>query len=277
MVFLLCAVVAICIGLFLYWQDSDIVTTNFTYISKELPPAFDGFKIVQVSDLHNKSFGKDQSYLIKKVKAAAPDMIVVTGDLIDSHRPDTDAAMAFIRQAEGIAPVYFVPGNQEMRSDVYEQLSGQLGQAGVILLNNQRANINRKDGSITVIGLQDIEFLKETRKSKPVQKFQAILADIKKDVPGFTLLLSHRPEYLDMYASQNINLVLSGHAHGGQIRLPFLGGLYAPGQGWLPKYTAGSYTEIVTTMFVSRGLGNSEFPFRVFNRPEIVAVTLKNK
>jgi len=110
-----------------------------------------------------------------------------------------------------------------------------------------------------------------------LDEFRTLLADVCREKTGFSILLAHRPEYLELYAAQNIDIVFSGHAHGGQIRLPVIGGLFAPGQGWNPKYTCGFYRQKETTLVVSRGLGNSEFPFRVFNRPEIVILTLKTK
>jgi predicted MPP superfamily phosphohydrolase len=259
---------------FFYWQDNDIVTTNISFANKKIPSVFEGFKILQVSDLHNKNFGKNQFRLIQKIKDLAPDTIVITGDLIDCHRPDVETAMVFIRQAVRIAPVYYVPGNQEARTDEYENLAGKLKAAGALLLENAGVRIGRYGETINLTGAQDIEFLKTGKKGKPLQAFKKRLDYLAPDEEGFTILLSHRPEYLNLYASENVDLVFSGHAHGGQVRLPFLGGLYAPGQGLLPKYTSGLYTQGDTSMIVSRGLGNSEFPLRVFNRPELILVTL---
>lgn len=272
-------VICICVAaltiLFLYWQDNDIITTNISYTNNKIPSVFSGFKILQVSDLHNKKFGKDQSWLIRKIEEADPDIIVITGDLIDYHRLDVDTAMSFINKVIKISPVYYVPGNHERYSGLYDQLSEQLMQAGITVLNNQKVELNRQGDFITVIGVMDAEFVKQTKKSKPGGQFRLNLSELLKDTEGFSILLSHRPEHLELYAQENADLVFCGHAHGGQIRLPFLGGLFAPGQGWLPKYTSGLYTKGNTSMIVSRGLGNSEFPFRVFNRPELVLVTLE--
>lgn len=270
----ICCLAALAV-LFLYWQNNDIVTTNIVLSNEKIPSAFEGFKVLHVSDLHNKNFGKNQSGLIQKVREAAPDIIVITGDLIDYHRLDVPTAMSFIRQTIPIAPVYYVPGNHEKHSGVYDQLSEQLSGAGVTVLNNQKAELSRGNQALTIAGIKDAEFEKQTKKSKPGGQFQRNLAGLLENINEFSILLSHRPEYLDLYASENADLVFCGHAHGGQIRLPSLGGLFAPGQGLLPKYTSGLYTKGNTSMIVSRGLGNSEFPFRVFNRPELILVTLK--
>jgi len=263
------------IAVFLYCQDNGIQTTTYTYFSKKLPVAMNGFKIVHLSDLHNKRFGKNQRRLQKTIGSLSPDVILITGDIIDCHRTDLKAAMELIRAAVQIAPVYYAPGNHECKSNQYGRLSPMLAEAGVHVLNNRAVKTQCKGADFTLAGVKDIEFLKETKKSKPTKEFGALLADVLNNKTGFTMLLAHRPEYFDLYASQGADLVFSGHAHGGQIRLPLIGGLFAPGQGWNPKYTAGLYYIHSSAMFVSRGLGNSEFPFRMFNRPEVVAVTLK--
>jgi uncharacterized protein len=274
MIVALCIVLVVLIIIFLYWQDNGVKATGYAYLYKKIPPAFDGFKIVHISDLHNKKFGSGQRRLVEVVQNAAPDMIVISGDLIDCHRTDIESAMELIHAAVQIAPVYYVPGNHECKSNVYGELSPKLQEAGVSVLNNQSAQIRHADATITVLGAIDIEFLKKDKKSKPIEEFVASLTDLCSHKEGFTMLLSHRPEYLELYASQDVDLVFSGHAHGGQVRLPFIGGLFAPGQGWTPAYTSGLYRKDATTLLVSRGLGNSEFPFRVFNRPEVVALTL---
>ena len=192
--------------LFFYWQDNDIVTSNISFANEKIPSAFDGFKIVQVSDLHNKNFWKDQSGLIRKIEKASPDIIVITGDLIDYHRLDVDTAMTFIRQAVRIAPVFYVPGNHEKYSGIYDQLSGQLGQTGVTVLNNQKTELNRRGETITIIGIKDAEFVKQTKKSKAGEEFRQNLAGLLKDTDGLRILLSHRPEYLELYARENADL-----------------------------------------------------------------------
>jgi len=254
---------------FLYWQNNDILTTRIDYENKKIPTAFNGFVIVQISDLHNMRFGKDQNVLLKQIRDTNPDLIAVTGDVIDNIRTDFAVAMEFLRGAVQIAPVYYVPGNHEARISNYDELVRLMRDAGVNILENKQIRLEREGTSIELTGIID-PFFQAAEDSLESLDFS--------DPSVFRILLSHRPELIKLYASNKIDLVLTGHAHGGQIRIPYLmAGLIAPNQGFFPKYTSGLYIASETTEIVSRGLGNSTFPFRVFNRPEIVVVTLKNK
>ena len=264
----------ILIGVFLYWQNNCLVVTNITYKNENIPESFNGYKIVQISDLHNKRFGDNQKYLLEKIEKIKPDIIVVTGDVIDRREYNLEVAMEFIRGAVLIAPVYYVSGNHEAWSNKYVEIKRELEKAGVEVLDDTSIRIYRNDEFINLVGLSDPDFLtSDYLEGTDSSKLEKTLIELSK-VEGFKILLSHRPELIDIYAENDIELVLSGHAHGGQIRLPFIGGLVAPDQGLLPKYTSGTYTNKNTTMVVSRGLGNSVFPFRIFNRPEIVVVSL---
>lgn len=254
---------------FCYFENNSLVVTNIEYVNKKIPQVFNNFKILQISDLHNKEFGKDQSYLVKHTKEIAPDIIVITGDLIDGRRTNIDIAIEYVKQAKEIAPIYFVSGNHEEYSNVYHDLEKRLEELGVIILDDKRQIIEKDGEELTLLGLKDPTFV------QGASTFEEKLKELKEKDYNFTILLSHRPEYINLYSNDDIDLVFSGHAHGGQVRIPFVGGLYAPGQGLFPKYTSGIYNENNTSMVVSRGLGNSVFPLRVFNRPELVVVTLK--
>lgn len=267
--------IVICIA-FSIWQNNSIVISNFDYNKSELPTEFNNFKIVHISDLHNKVFGDEQDKLIGKVEDLLPNIIVITGDLIDRRRYNLEKAMLFINSAVKIAPVYYVSGNHEAWSGKYYEIKERLIDAGVIVMEDSKLDITRGNNSIKLLGLSDPDFLTSdyidgTDTSKVEEKLKEW-----SEIEGFKILLSHRPELFDLYSENNIDMIFSGHAHGGQIRLPFVGGLVAPDQGLFPKYTAGSYTSNTSTMYVSRGLGNSLFPVRVFNRPEIISVTLKS-
>lgn len=256
---------AIAMGAYLYWQDNALSITQLT-CSNHVPKAFHGYKILHLSDLQNKMFGRNQERLVYKAECAAPDIIVITGDLIDRNRTDLDAAMDLIRGIVKIAPVYYVSGNHEHQSGRYEDLVELLTAEGVTILDNGKSVIRRGEDTITLLGLAD-------KSVNPYYK--SILHMLDKGLEDeFVLLLSHRPELFAEYADAGISLVCSGHAHGGQIRLPWIGGLFAPHQGFFPPYTAGMYTMNETDMAVSRGLGNSTFPFRIGNRPELVVITL---
>lgn len=271
------AAVAVAVIVYLIWQDNGISINNIMYENKKIPREFDGFKIVQISDLHNKKFGENEERLLNKIREVSPDIIVITGDLIDRRRYDLDTALMFICGAKEIAPIYYVAGNHEGWSKKYEQIEKSLKNAGVNVVNNDQAEIKIGNGQINIMGLLDPSFWAESyQKVTDVSKMEEYLKSLPEN-DGFRITLSHRPELIDLYAKYKLDLVFSGHAHGGQFRLPFIGGLYAPSQGVFPKYTSGAHKKGNTTMIVSRGLGNSKFPIRLNNRPEVVVATLKAK
>jgi len=221
-------------------------------------------------------FGDDQAKILNKLKSISPDIIVVTGDLIDRRKYNLDIAMTFISGAVKIAPVYYVSGNHEAWSGNFSLIKKSLVEAGVNVLDDIAVELTKGKTSINIIGLSDPDFLTSnyiegTNTSKTIEQLKQWSMG-----KNFKILLSHRPELFDLYSENSMDLVFTGHAHGGQMRIPFIGGLVAPDQGIFPKYSSGSYSKDSTTMFVSRGLGNSIFPVRVFNRPEIVVVTLRN-
>ena len=243
--------------------------------SSRIPPAFSGFRIAQVSDLHNAEFGKDNSTLLRMLSESGPDIIVITGDLVDSAHTDIDTALSFAKEAVQIAPVYYVTGNHEARLTEYGRLRTGLETAGVTVLEDKTVWLERDGGKIMLIGLSDPDFtVKGDMFGEVPSMVGTKLESLAGSEGGYTILLSHRPELFETYADCGIGLVLSGHAHGGQFRLPFIGGLVAPNQGLFPQYDAGLYTDGSTDMVVSRGIGNSIIPFRFNNRPEIVLVEL---
>lgn len=252
------------VAIFLHWNNNALQVTNHTVSSGRIPKDFDGFKIVQISDLHNAAFGKDNRHLLEKIRQQTPDIIVITGDIV--HAQPMDNALIFARQVVQIAPTYYVPGNHEFRIH-YKPLFDGLQEAGVILLLNQSTAIQKDDQWLNLIGIEDPTFYPDAAIEDKLQPL------IQKN--AYNIVLSHRPELFDTYTLCDADLVFTGHAHGGQFRLPFIGGLFAPSQGIFPKYDAGIFANDKTQMVVSRGLGNSSFPFRLFNRPEIVVVTLK--
>ena len=273
-ILLLSSVLALTV--WLYWGNISIQTTYTTIEGEKIPEEFNGFTIVQVSDLHNADFGTNQENLLHAVQKASPDIIAVTGDLIDSSHTDVAKAMEFISGAIDIAQVYYVTGNHEAWSDQYAVLKQQLLHAGVVILDNKELWINNGTASIQLLGLSDPDFTGDDASYEISAQMSTKLKALRNEDSRYTVLLSHRPELLEVYAENGIDLVLTGHAHGGQVRLPFVGGLVAPNQGFFPKYTEGIYEKEQTKMLVSRGLGNSVIPLRVNNRPELVVVTLKS-
>lgn len=263
--------------MWILYGNSKLVITDYQVSSDRIPESFDGFRIVQISDLHNARFGKENEKLLERLSHAEPDVIVLTGDLVDSRRTDLDIALSFAARAVQIAPVYYVPGNHEARIPEYEQLKSGLTEAGVTVLENKKVQLDRDGMYITLLGIPDPSFYTDylTGDSRAVAA-QAI-KNLQNKTDGYTVLLSHRPELFDIYVAEEVDLVFSGHAHGGQFRIPFIGGLVAPNQGFFPKYDAGQFQRENTTMIVSRGVGNSILPVRINNPPEIVVVELNRQ
>ncbi len=264
---LLAGLLIIGLTLWILWGNTALQVTQYTISSPRLPEGFAGFRIVQISDLHNTAFGDDNHRLISQIQAAKPDIIVITGDIVDSRRTNLSVAVDFSAAAAKIAPTYYIPGNHEGRLD-YKAISKALQNVGVIPLLDKSVTLTRNNDQIHLLGLIDDN-------CRPVGTMEEALSDLMAEAHGYTVLLSHRPTFFDIYVKAKADLVLTGHVHGGQFRLPFVGGLYAPSQGLFPKYDAGIFTEGQTQMVISRGLGNSAFPFRLNNRPEIVVVTLE--
>lgn len=252
---------------FFYYENNHLVVTNYIIESEELAEEFEGYKIVQISDFHNTSFGVKNKRLLKKIKNEKPDMLVITGDLVDSNRVNISVAVDFVEEAVKICPVYYVTGNHErslpetQRKELFEKLE----QAGAVLLLDKTTEIRREDASFTLIGLDDSSIYDNT--------LLKLTEEIEEE--QFRLVLAHEPQGIRHYALGGADLVLCGHAHGGQFRIPFIGPVYAPGQGFFPKLTNGEHESGDTKMIISRGLGNSVIPVRLFNDPEIVVVTLK--
>ena len=265
----------ILIAIWIVWGNNQIELTEYIITSSKVPESFTCFEIAQVSDLHNAELGEENSKLLELLSEAEPHIIVLTGDLIDSRHTDIEIALDFAGKAAQIAPVYYVSGNHEARVPVYEEMKMGLTEAGVTVLENQKVQITRDGESITLMGIQDPSFRTDYLFGDAESISRQAISELQNESEDFTVLLSHRPELFDVYVDTGIDLVFSGHAHGGQFRLPFIGGLVAPNQGFFPKYDAGRFDEGNTTMIVSRGVGNSIIPFRINNSPEIVVVELK--
>ncbi|MBE7042137.1 MAG: metallophosphoesterase [Ruminococcaceae bacterium] len=241
-------------------------------VNPNLPSNFDGCRIAQISDLHNMSYGKENERLLALLKNAHADMIVITGDFIDSRNTKPEISLKAAQELVKLAPTFYIPGNHESRVVVeYEYLKQELEQLGVTVLENKSVEIKQGTDFITITGLQDPGFFKIYKKEEEKHYFSERL---KEKRAGYQILLVHRPEHFDVYAGK-ADLVFCGHAHGGQFIFPFFGGLIAPGQGLFPKYYKGVYHKNGTDMVVSRGAGYTVLPLRINNKPEIVVVTLR--
>ena len=268
-------VILIALVIWIAWGNTALELNTYAVTSSRLPKSFDGYRIAHVSDLHNAEMGENNEKLLTMLREADPDMIAITGDLIDSRNTDVEIALQFVQEAMKIAPCYYVSGNHEARVNEYEELKTGLISAGVIILEDAQTEISIEGQMITLIGINDPSFQTDYLFGDAETVMGSKLSELHTDGDGFTILLSHRPELFDTYADHDVDLVLSGHAHGGQFRLPFIGGVVAPNQGLFPEYDAGVYTDGNTNMLVSRGIGNSILPFRINNRPEVILIELQ--
>ncbi len=258
------------------YQNNHIGISNYEYTNSKIPKGFDGYRIVQVSDLHNKDF---KGRLPKKIKDSNPNIIVITGDLIDRRNTKIDVVVKFIEEIANVAPIYYVTGNHEQLSVEYDNLKKELIRLNVEIIDNSYVVLNKSGDNIGLMGIADpaiqqgeSDYLWDDSSEYVRSSIKELIKDID---THFNILLSHRPEKFSVYKETSMDLVFSGHAHGGQVRIPFIGGVVAPNQGFFPKYTEGIHNEGVTSMVVSRGLGNSIIPLRVLNTPELVVVNLK--
>ncbi len=261
------------VGFILYDSNTRLVTDEYELSYAALPADFDGFRIVQLSDVHTAVFGKDNQRLIAAVEKAAPDIIAVTGDLVNAHA-DTDAELLIVRplieKLLTIAPVYYVTGNHEWDFDGRHALLELLESLGVTVLRNDYVLLTRGDASIVLAGVDD------PNGPADMTTPEELLLEIREQTGDrFVALLAHRNNYLQRFAALDIDLVLCGHAHGGLIRLPFVGGLIGTELDLFPEYDEGLYEQSNTKMIVSRGLGgNAGHVPRFLNNPQIPVAIL---
>lgn len=270
------AIILLTLIIWTAWGNTALELNTYTITSEKLPEAFNGYRIAHISDLHNAEMGKDNEKLLSILCEAEPDIIAITEDLIDSRNTDIEIALHFAEEALKIAPCYYVTGNHEARVSEYNDLKEGLKELGVIVLEDEKVEINQSGEKIAILGVDDPSFQTDYLLGDSITVMRGNLQKLKNEEYTYTVLLSHRPELFETYVESGVDLVLSGHAHGGQFRLPFVGGLAAPNQGLFPKYETGLYTCNSTNMLVSRGIGNSIIPFRFNNRPEVILIELAN-
>ncbi len=256
---------------FFHWQNTALQTKRYVYFSPKLPQRFKGFRIAHISDYHNTRIMERK--LIKATEYENPDIIVITGDLFDSRKTDVQAGLSLTEKLANIAPVYMVCGNHEARIENIGRIKIALEETGVNIVENKEVIIHRKNSHITLLGVADPKFYPSSDKEGDRGMFRNNLLSFAEGRTGFNLLISHRPEFIHTYRDSGVDLVLAGHAHGGQFGIPFTDmGVFVPNQGLFPPYAAGYKQMGNTTMIISRGIGNSAFPFRLFNYPELVTV-----
>ncbi|HIV02794.1 MAG TPA: metallophosphoesterase [Candidatus Aphodoplasma excrementigallinarum] len=267
--------IAAAIGLrpFLYWQNETLEVTHYTVQSEKLPRSFDGYKIVLLTDIHGKVFEGDNAPLYEAIEAQEADMLCLVGDLIDEGVAGSKEVVAnLLRTCELPGQVYAVSGNHDVWTEGFNAFVQELEEAyPITFLENESVQIEKDGETLTLSGISDPDTWDE---AEAMEYVAAADASIKKGT-GYQILLFHRANMLDYFNDKAYDLILSGHMHGGQVRLPFVGGLKSPHGDWFPKYSGGRYDAEGKTYIVSRGVGNAVRVPRLFNRPELVVVTLQ--
>ena len=260
-------VLAILVALTLIALNERLILRTYTVVSPKLTAEV---RLAVVTDFHSSDNADD---VVAMVASCAPDAVLMVGDLFDDdtqNRP-TERTLSLMRQLSALYPCYYVSGNHEAWTGEMDALYQQTEEAGVTVLRMSSGVLTVRGQRIALCGIPDPYEMVFSGAPDTEEQLRQALEDV--DSADFTVLLAHRPELLAKYAQFPLDLVVSGHAHGGQVRIPGgLNGLYAPNQGWFPKLAGGAYTQDGTTLIVSRGLAVRTRLPRIFNRPEVVLV-----
>lgn len=262
--------------------------TKYNVSNKKIPLEFDGFKIVQITDLHNEVFGDSNKELINKIDEINPDMVVLTGDLIIGNGESYTDNLDFLKKISDKYDTYSVLGNHEQEamvdkySNYYEEYFERLENLNITHLNNENIRVYKGDSHINIYGLvlplkyypNALECFKKIVKDVDSELLKDVLGEAKKN--QFNILLAHNPLFFDDYAKWDMDLVFSGHIHGGMIRIPRLGGLLSPTRRLFPKYDWGKFDVNESTLILSKGLGGGGFVPRILCNPEVMCVTLNS-
>ena len=268
-------VITLVTGIILVDSNMRLVTTTYELSYQNLPDAFDGYRIVVLSDVHAAVFGEDNGGIVSRVRAASPDIIALTGDLIDgTGKLATDEqiviAQALAARLLTVAPVYYITGNHDWDSNALRELLAVLEECGVKILRNRYTLLEAEGDTIVLAGTDD-----PNGPADMIKPDEFVGRIVESEGERFIVMLEHRNNNLRLYSDLGVELVLCGHAHGGIIRLPFTDGLLGPRRDFFPTYTSGVYTDGATNMVVSRGVGNhTGFP-RFLNNPEVVVIELR--
>ena len=274
---------------FYKYETESLEITKYEIENEKIPKEFNNFKIVQISDLHNKSFGKDNKRLLETIDSQNPDIVVITGDLVEGDNKDFDVALNLIDELLKKYKVYHIIGNHEQKSlikkhkELYKTYFDKLYNKNIVNLDNEKTKVEKDGKYINIYGLiVPLEYYPyffknyENKNMKLEQDFiNNKLGEINRD--EYNILLAHTPFFFEEYEKYGVDLVLAGHVHGGIIRLPKVGGLLSPNREFFPKYDFGKYIKNNTTMLLSKGLGGSKVLIRFACKPEIVSITLKSK
>lgn len=272
LIFLLCIIITvIAFAGYVYIDNNTVSLSKYTIYSPKLPTAFKGYKIALIADFHN-SYYFDK--VAKQVKKASPDIILLAGDMIDVTVNSFSNTYKLLDLLKEIAPVYSVQGNHEIWHKLREEYQSNINEMGIKTLDNEETELKKDEAIIKLYGLKDILESDSKIEGSSDLKYTIELAKDELNPDMFSILLMHRANYFDYLKDCHYDLVLSGHIHGGLIRLPFIGGLVSSDNIWFPKYTSGIYTYKNSKMVVSRGMDYNPKKMRVFNGPEVVLITL---
>ena len=260
----------------LYIDNTLIKVSKYEIKSDKIPKEFNNFKIVHLSDFHSYGIKKDNNKLLEKINDEHPNIIVMTGDMVNKYDRNFEK---FLNLAETLSKkhdIYYIIGNHEvrLRKDDLSFIIQNLKNFGIKILSDEKITIMRKKDCINIYGV-DIPLTYYKIINKPANVEEIINAVLNKcNEKEYNILLAHNPLYFEEYSKQNIDLTLSGHVHGGMIRLPFIGAILSPERKFFPKYSSGVYEINNKKLLVSRGLGHSKPGMRLFNKREIVSITL---
>lgn len=255
--------------------DNNVIEVSKCEIAfKNLPEQFDGTVILHISDLHSKVFGTDNMQLLNKIDEINPDYIMLTGDMVNATDTNFDVFINLIEAIGEKYETYYIVGNHELdlSTKYYEEICNSLLNHGVTILDNETVTLEKENQSINLHGMwyNSRYYFGEKFTTNSMEK----LLGEEKD--SFDILLTHNPKDFDAYSEWGADLTLTGHVHGGMVRLPFIGAVFSPERTFFPKYSEGIYSKENSKMIVSRGLGRGLTGFRLFNRPELVAITLRS-
>ena len=267
------------------YSSKKVDITKYTITDEKIPQEFNDFKILQLSDFHSSGYKDTTDIIISKVKEINPDMIVMTGDMVSWEIKNIEEFEKLINSISGLCPIYYTNGNHEQLAEIvrtkkYQNLLDELESLDITFLRDNYVEITKDGQSINLyeidIPLDGATGLYASRWQLERDYVEATLPEV--DYSKFNILLAHNPIFLKQYSKWGADLVLSGHMHGGIIRIPIIGvGVFSAERGLFPRYDAGRFKKGDTTMIVNRGIGTSSIGLRIFNNPEISVITLKNK
>jgi len=259
----------------LYIDNNVFEVSYIDFMDEEIPSSFSGSKILQISDLHNKTYGDENVVLLNAIEEISPDYIFLTGDMVSSRDTEFSNFYSLASEIGKLYDCYYIPGNHELdfSNDSLKEFYKTLEEYKITVLDNEMVELIKDGEKINLYGMwyNPKYYIKEDFKLDIMEK---IMNKAEKD--SFNILLTHNPDDFEVYADWGADLIFSGHVHGGMIRLPYVGGVISPNRTLFPKYDAGMYEHKDSNLIVSRGLSRGATGIRVFNQPELVVVNLKS-